>query len=108
MAHVRVVWGPYKTEERKKKTIWLFTGVYVNGSFARWKLTFWYDTRTFRTRAISKSAADDRNLVGQQDFFLPEVERAEPKSGRVTDMLRAKLTPEQLARATARAIAYRR
>lgn len=110
MAEVRAIFGPYKTEEQTSRITWSFSGIRANGEFTAWSLRFHFDTRRFSCRVIkNRQAAKYAESMTQKDLFrLPEAARSEMSSGPVTDMLIAKLSPEQIARATALAVQYRR
>ncbi|WP_292130867.1 hypothetical protein, partial [Mesorhizobium sp.] len=64
------------------------------------------DSRRFTTRLVKrKSAIKQLHRLTEPDLFrLPEVARAEAVEGKVTHLLRAKLTPAHIAEATAAAI----
>lgn len=110
MAEIRAIFGPYKTEEQTSRITWFFSGIRADGEFTAWSLRFQFCTRRYTCRVIkNKQAAKYAESISQKDLFvLPEVAQSEVSSGRVTDMLKAKLSPEQIARATALAIQYRR
>lgn len=102
-----MIWGPNRTMERADRIVWEFSGVRENGELARWKLTFFFDSRKFKTRAIlARSSKEDR--LQQSLNLIPEMRRAQTQDGPVTEMLRAQLPPESIARATFLAINYRR
>lgn len=105
MARVKAVWGPTETKVYTFAVTWMFTGIRENGEYCRWKLTFYLDSRKFRTKAVRlKGDQKDRPELS----LLPAVQQAEVVDGPVTPMLRAKLSPEHIAKATALAMKFRR
>jgi hypothetical protein len=100
MAAIKEVWGPHKTTLYSNRIVWSFTGVRANGLHSKWVLTFYFDSRKFRTKHI-RTEDDDRTAQ------LPGLARiTNPMEGRVADMLRAKLKPEHIAEATRLALKH--
>lgn len=100
MPKIKTVWGPGKTKVLPDRIRWWFSGVRDNGMKSQWILTFYFDSREFRTKHTKTE--DDARLPQ-----LPELKRiAEARDGLVTDMLRAKLKPEHIAEATRLALAW--
>ncbi len=104
MAEIRAILGPHEQRYYADRIVWTFTGLRSNGEYARWQLAFWPDTRRFTTKPLLRHPNDDR--MAKKLTLLPEVQRQKPQSGRVTDMLRARLNAEAIAEATRRAIAH--
>lgn len=108
MARIKVIWGPHSTVEREFGTVWCFSGIRGNGTTCRWRLTFFYDSRKFRTTAVNGPESREVKRVQDQLDLLPEVARAVTMEGPVTPMLRARLKPEHIARATLLAMQHRK
>jgi hypothetical protein len=106
MSEVRKIWGPNETRQTGARTIWTFSGVRANGEFARWHLSFWFDSRRFTTKPLLRHATDNE-IDGKLDL-MPNVTDAPVMKGRMTDMLRARLQPEHIADATRRALEFQR
>lgn len=85
---------------------WMFSCLLQDGGVRGYTLRFNFASRKFSVRPHlgGQSAAYARRMAEKDLFDLPEVQRAVPLKGRVTDLLRARLSAEQIARATAMAI----
>lgn len=100
MARIKAIYGPLHTEEKRHKTTWHFSGVRANGEVCKWKLNFYYDTRCFKTAAMRGPQSKSDQRVQENLDLLPGLREAEPMDGLVTPMLRSRLKPEHIARAT--------
>ena len=99
--------GPIKTERYRYGLAWVFVGtVMINDTefVRRWKLYFYFDTRRYVCKARRPVHGDEQ--MEHKDLWsfgrLPQ-----PLTGKVTPMLRARLTAEHIAEATRLALDYR-
>lgn len=109
MAKILKVWGPYGEDTSGFRITWKFSALLINGEVQGYTLRFDLSSRKFSVRphsgAINRRYAES---MAQKDLFaLPEVQRAEPMKGRVTDILKAHLKPQHVAKATALALKVR-
>ncbi len=102
MPRIKSVWGPRKTEEAFGRVTWWFSGMKEDGELCEWKLIYFADTRRFKCRRIMSAVAAERarKLMGRDLFSIPSVAKGEIEEGFVTDILKARLKPEDLARCT--------
>lgn len=105
MAQLKAIWGPHKTERRSYGVVWWFSGMRAGGTACGWKLTFYYDSRRFRTKVLPQREREAADLLTTLPE-LPELQRAEIMKGPVTPMLRARLKPEHIAEATRLALKH--
>lgn len=110
MARFKAIWGPLKEEVDGRRIKWTFSCVYETGEVQGYCLRFYFNTRKFSVRPLRGQANRYAQRMGEKDLFaLPEIQRAETISGkRVTDILKAHLGDERIAKATALAIQYGR
>lgn len=109
MARVKTIWGPFPQKAFEQKMEWRFNVLFEEGTLRAYRLVFYFRTRKFLAQAFERgsnpaSTAHIMNERGLSD--LPEVQRARVVEGRVTDLLRARLSPDQIAAATAAAIRW--
>lgn len=109
MPKFKAIWGPYKEEIQGQRIKWMFSCGLEDGSIRGYTLRFYYDSRKFSVRAhIGGASAEYARRMAEKDLFqLPQMRREELFEGRVTDLLKACLGDERIARATALAIQYR-
>ena len=96
--------GPIKTERYRDSVAWVFIGLVGDDDVRRWRLYFYFDTRSFRCRR-SRLAHGDENIGHDGLFSFGRLEK--PLTGKVTPMLRARLKPEHIAEAARQALKYR-
>jgi hypothetical protein len=107
MARILAIWGPSKTVRTMYKMSWRFDGVHADkegkpSEYASWKLTFFFDSRQFRTTRLREA-----KTIPQEDLFrIPSLRDEKVMTGRVTTMLRARLSDEHVAEAVAAAIRF--
>lgn len=109
MARVKAIWGPFPQKAFEQKMEWRFNVLFEEGTLRAYRLVFYFRTRNFFARAFEQgtNAASTAHVMSERGLSdLPEVKRAEVIEGKVTDILRARLSPEQLAAATAAAIRW--
>lgn len=110
MAIIRKVFGPTRMAADTGKLRWLFSGVKEDGTEGHWVLTYTAHNRRFyagpvRTYDLKQKA---RALMGVGALKLNADEPDEgPFQGKITDILKSKLRPEDIAKATAMAITRR-
>jgi hypothetical protein len=105
MAKIRRVWGPSKRADKAHEVVWTFSAEHENGRTAMYRLTFYLDSRRFKTTHLG----EDKQVQAYRATMLTLLEpSAEPFEGRVTDLLKSRIPPEQLAEITAMAILYGR
>ncbi|RBO90484.1 hypothetical protein DFR47_11345 [Pseudochrobactrum asaccharolyticum] len=120
MAIVRKIYGPFNYEVVKKGTThtarWYFNGIRGDYTTAHWVLIFNPETREFsasgnvvgqglggRTmRSIEQSLSDYGVKCVHDKMFLRDNDPV--LEGRVVDLLKARLSPEAIAKASALAI----
>lgn len=120
MAIIRKAYGPFKFETWKDhegwKARWHFIGIRGDYTTAHWSLTFTAQNRKFlaNNTRIGEVGGPAMRAVERHLPKKGRAEEAHPKawlsdddpvmSGTVTDILRSKLKPEDIARVTAIAI----
>ncbi|WP_301557807.1 hypothetical protein [Rhizobium sp. SSA_523] len=111
MARFKAIWGPYREEVQDHRIKWFFSCLLLNDEVRGYTLRFYFETRKFSVKPHT-GKADSRyaRALSEQGklALLPEAQRGIIEGERVTDILRDRLDNERIARATARAIAYRR
>lgn len=111
MAKVKAIWGPVAEKYAGgRRMTWRFTVVFEEGTTRSYTLAFSLSTRRFRALAAGKDTqlAKYAEAMSQRDLLshLPELKRAPLLEGRMTDLLRARLSDEQIAEATAAALRW--
>ncbi len=100
MARIKAVWGPRKTEEGRVRITWWFSGMKEDGELCEWKLVYFADTRRFTCRRVMSMVAKQRaEKLERKDLFqIPSASGDAIEEGFVTDILKKRLKPEELAR----------
>lgn len=105
MARIKRVWGPSKRSLLKDSVVWTFSAEHEDGRTAMYRLTFYLDSRIFRTTHLG----EDKQAKAYQQAMYTLMEPAHGVfEGKVTEILKARLPPAQLAGATALAICHGR
>ena len=105
MARIVRIWGPSKYSVKEHKVVWTFSTEHENGRTAMYRLAFYLDTRRFKTTHLG----EDRQAKAYQQAMYTLLEPATGVfEGKVTDILKSRLPPEQLAEALALAIQHGR
>lgn len=124
MPIIRKVFGPFSGETfldaGKHKARWYFIGIRDDYATAHWVLIFDPSTRQFRASSIPVGEGLGGRVMRKVEASLPKAgrdESANPKmwlngdepvmEGKVSDILKSKLKPEDIAKATALAIIKR-
>lgn len=106
MVSFKTIWGPSKEEVDTRRIRWTFSCVFENGTVQGYSLRFYFQTRKFSVRPLKGMANRYAERMTEKDLFqLPELQRSNSITGkRVTDILKARLGEENIARAVALAI----
>ena len=94
------LWGPSAREETRSRLTWTFLAVWQNNTGQRYRLTYWADSRRFQVKRTT-SSKDQKQIAGYLDAMSLTEDGSVEASGRtVTAILRARLTPEDIAACT--------
>lgn len=101
MAKLLHVWGPTAVSQNIFGVYWRFFGIDTNGKVRAWNLNFDAEKRRFQAASVEPKITKH---IEHQISQLRDVQQSKPLDGRITDILRSRLSREEFAKATAVAI----
>ncbi|MDR6954156.1 hypothetical protein J2X65_003524 [Ancylobacter sp. 3268] len=105
MARIKRIWGPSKRADSPGMAVWTFSAEHEDGRTAMYRLTFFLDSRRFKVNHLGEDKQAKAYLQTMHTLMKPDDGIFE---GKVTDILKARIPPEQLAAVTARALLHGR